>query len=87
MFIVIPIPKRAIPIVEIVVNPLPIEAPTKAHTRKTEGTKNLTLINLKPTTINAGIIPALIHTAIKIPISIKIKIGINAVLIPSLIPW
>ena len=41
-------------------------------------------INLKPTTINAGIIPALIHTAIRIPISIKIKIGINAVLIPSL---
>ena len=86
IFIVIPIPKRAIPIVEMVVKALPIETPTKAQTKKTDGTKNLMLINLKPTTIKAGIIPALIQTAIKTPIKIKIKIGINAVLIPTLIP-
>ena len=35
----------------------------------------------------AGIIPALIQTAIKAPIRIKMKIGMMAVPIPSWIPW
>ena len=39
-FIATPIPKRAIPIVEIVVKPLPIERPTREQTIKVEGTKN-----------------------------------------------
>ena len=52
------IPNKAIPTVEIVVKALPIETPTKAHTINTDGTKNLMLIILKPTTIKAGIIPA-----------------------------
>ena len=43
-FILAPIPKRAIPTVEIVVKPLPIARPTIEQTMKTEGTKNCPLI-------------------------------------------
>lgn len=84
--IVIPIPKIAIPTVEIVVKPLPIDNPTNEQTIKADGTKNLTLKLLKPKTIKAGMIPALIQTAIKVPINKKIKIGMIAVVIPSVIP-
>ena len=84
--IVIPIPNNAIPTVEIKVNALPIDSPIIAQTTKTDGTKNLTLIKLKPQIIKVGIIPAAIQVAINDPIRIKIKMGINPVLIPSLIP-
>lgn len=84
--IVIPIPKIAIPTVEIVVKPLPIDNPTNEQTIKADGTKNLTLKLLKPKTIKAGMMPALIQTAIKVPINKKIKIGMIAVVIPSVIP-
>lgn len=84
--IVMPIPKIAIPTVEIVVQPLPIDNPTNEQTIKAEGTKNLTLKLLKPMTIKDGMIPALIQTAIKVPINKKIKIGLIAVVIPSVIP-
>ena len=40
MFIATPIPKRAIPIVEIVVKPLPIDRPTSEQTTNVEGIKN-----------------------------------------------
>lgn len=40
MFIAIPIPKRAIPMVEMVVKPLPIDSPTSEQTMKVEGMKN-----------------------------------------------
>ena len=83
---VIPIPSKAMPIVEIVVNPLPIETPINEQTMNTDGTKKLPLISLKPRTMMLGMIPALIHTAISAPINRKIKIGIIAVPIPSLIP-
>ena len=39
-FILAPIPKSAIPTVEIVVKPLPIARPTIEQTIKTDGTKN-----------------------------------------------
>ena len=84
--IVVPIPKIAIPTVEIVVKPLPIERPTKEQTINAEGTKKSTLKLLKPNTIKAGMIPALIQTAIKVPINKKMKIGMIAVVIPSVIP-
>ena len=35
-----PIPNKAIPIVEIVVNPLPMDRPTKEQTMNVDGTKN-----------------------------------------------
>ena len=41
---VVPIPKRAMPTVEMVVKPLPIAAPTKEQTTKTEGTKKAALM-------------------------------------------
>ena len=83
---VVPIPKRASPTVETVVNPLPMASPTSEQTRNTEGTKNWALIRWKPKTISDGIIPALIQTAIKLPMRRKIKIGTMAVEIPSVIP-
>lgn len=43
-FMLAPIPKRAIPTVEIVVKPLPIATPTMAQAIKTDGTKKLPLI-------------------------------------------
>ena len=39
-FILAPIPKSAMPTVEIVVKPLPIASPTIEQTIKTDGTKN-----------------------------------------------
>ena len=56
--IALPIPNRAIPIVEMVVNPLPMAEPTKEQTIKTEGRKKEALISRKPTNIKAGITPA-----------------------------
>ena len=70
----------------MVVKPLPIETPTSEQTRKVEETNHRALIILKPITIIDGIIPALIQTAIRAPIRMKIKIGIIAVPIPSWIP-
>ncbi|BDQ59635.1 hypothetical protein EfsSVR2331_37600 [Enterococcus faecalis] len=55
---VLPIPKKAIPIVDITVKALPTALPTIAQTIKTDGTNHLTLIILKPKTIIVGIIPA-----------------------------
>ena len=81
-----PTAKSANPIVEMVVKPLPIETPTSEQTRKVEGTNHRALIILKPITIIDGIIPALVQTAIRAPIRMKIKIGIIAVPIPSWIP-
>ena len=83
---VAPIPKRARPTVETVVKPLPMAKPTSEQTMKTDGTKNLALIKWKPSTISEGIIPALIQTAIKLPMSRKMKIGTMAVEIPSVMP-
>lgn len=85
-FILVPIPKSAIPTVEIVVKPLPIAIPIIEQTIKTDGTKKLPLIKWKPRTMMEGMIPALIQIPIKAPIKIKIKIGIMATLIPSLMP-
>ena len=56
--IALPIPNRAIPIVEMVVYPLPMAEPTKEQTIKTEGRKKEALISRKPTNIKAGITPA-----------------------------
>ncbi len=79
---VVPIPKNAIPIVDITVKALPTALPTIAQTTNTEGTNHWTLINLNPMTMRVGIIPACIHTAINEPTKIKIKIG----MIPGLMP-
>lgn len=84
--IVVPIPNRAIPIVEMIVNALPMEVPMMAQTRKTDGTNHCAEIKWKPKTIMDGIIPAAIQTLIKAPISKKIKMGIIPVLIPSIMP-
>ena len=78
-----PTAKRANPIVEIVVKPEPIDRPTNEQTIKVDGTNHLAEISLKPTTMIDGMIPALIQTAIRAPIKMKIKIGIIAVLMPS----
>ena len=82
-----PIPNKAIPTVEIVVKPLPMATPTIEQTMKTDGTKKLPLIMLKPRTMMEGMIPALIQTPIKAPINMKMKIGMIATPIPSLIPF
>lgn len=81
-----PTANSANPIVEMVVKPEPMDNPTSEQTTKVEGTNHLAEINLKPTTMIEGMIPALIQTAIKAPIRMKIKIGIMAVPIPSWIP-
>ena len=73
--------------VEIVVNPVPMETPINEQTMKTDGTKKLPLIMLKPRTMMEGMIPALIQTPIKAPINMKMKIGMIATPIPSLIPF
>ena len=83
---VVPIPKNAIPIVDITVKALPTALPTIAHTTNTEGTNHWTLINLNPMTIRVGMIPACIHTAINEPTKIKIKIGMIPGLMPLMIP-
>lgn len=86
MPIVIPIPKNAIPTVDITVNADPTAVPTNAQTTKTEGMNQFTLIILKPTSINVGMMPAAIQTLINAPTRIKMKIGIIPVSIPDLIP-
>ena len=83
---VVPIPKNAIPIVDITVKALPTALPTIAQTTNTEGTNHWTLINLNPMTMRVGIIPACIHTAINEPTKIKIKIGMIPGLMPLMIP-
>ncbi len=82
-----PIPNKAIPTVEIVVKPLPIAIPITEQTRNTDGTKKLPLISLKPSTMIDGMMPALIQLPIRAPINRKIKMGIMATPIPSLIPF
>lgn len=78
-----PTANSAKPIVEMVVNPEPMDRPTREQTMKVDGTNHLAEINLKPTTMIEGMIPALIQTAMRAPIKMKMKIGIIAVPIPS----
>ena len=72
---VVPIPIKAIPIVETVVKELPQATPTNVHTIKTVGKKNLTEMISNPKYIIVGIVPEKIQVAIKTPIDKKIIKG------------
>ena len=72
---VAPIPIKAIPIVDTVVNELPQATPTRVQTIKTVGKKNFTEIISNPKYIIVGIVPEKIQVAIKTPIERKIMRG------------
>ena len=72
----VPIPIKAIPIVETVVNELPQVIATNEHTINTVGKKNLAEIILNPKYIIVGIVPEKIQHAINDPIIRKIINGI-----------
>ena len=75
IFSVAPIPMKAIPIVETVVNELPQATPTSVQTMKTVGRKNFTEMILNPKYMIVGMVPEKIQVAIKTPIDRKIING------------
>jgi hypothetical protein len=82
-----PTPIKATPTVLAVVQELPVESEITAQITQVAGKKTLGLRSSSPSEIKYGTTPAIIQTAMSMPITIKMMIALVPTAIPCSIPF